>query len=132
MITLTDTTTTLTLPDDLLWADEFTWTPIQQTVDVALDGANIIQVGERLAGRPITLQSGRGPYFAIIERATLDQLLTWANEPGQELVLNIRGATRDVIFRHHEGTVIDAEMLLYHSAPDESTLYAVTVRLMEI
>jgi hypothetical protein len=132
MITLADDTITVTLPDDILWADEFTWSPVQQTVDHTLTGALVLQVAERQAGRPVTLQSGRGPYFACIERADLDKLLAWAFEPGQELTLTIRGAPRAVVFRHQDGQVIEAEMLMYHAAPVDSTLYAVTVRLMEV
>lgn len=129
-ITITDTTTTLDLPPDLFWADEFTWSPVEQSADFALDGAVIVQTATRQAGRPITLQSGSE--FAWLRRDVLDQLRAWANNAGQELTLTIRGAPRTVIFRHQDAPVIEAEMVLYHAAPTEETDYTATIRLMEV
>lgn len=130
MITLSYNTTALDLPADLLWSDEFTWQPIEQSVDWTITGAVVVQTAERLAGRPITLQGGER--FAWIDRATLDQLLAWAAVPGREMTLNIRGTQRTVIFRHNEPPVIEASMLLYHSEPDAATPYTCTIRLMEV
>lgn len=56
----------------LRWSDEFSWTPIAQTVDYSLTGALILQEGERLAGRPLTLSGGRR--WAWITRANLHAL----------------------------------------------------------
>ena len=49
----------LTLPGDLIWIDEFQWNPVERATEYAVTGALVVDVGERLAGRPITLEHGR-------------------------------------------------------------------------
>lgn len=56
-ITLSDGTTTIELPPDLHWRDEFSWTPVEQSTEYSLTGALIVQSGARQAGR-------RSPYMA--------------------------------------------------------------------
>ena len=46
---------TLTLPDDLLWSDEYAWTPTVASTSYLITGALLIQWATRQAGRPITL-----------------------------------------------------------------------------
>ena len=129
MISLSDGATTLTLPDGLLWADEWTWRAVEQSVTTTLTGALVVEVATRQAGRPITLKSGTD--YAWIIRADLDQLNAWADMPGKELALSIRGVSRPVIFRHQD-TAIEAEMILHKSAPAQTDYYQATIRLMEI
>lgn len=129
MITITDNTTTVTLPDDILWSDEFAWHPVEQRVDQTITGALIVQAATRQAGRPITLQSGQN--FAWLTRAQLDTLKTWAAVAGKTLTLNIRGVARSVMFRHNDGA-IEAEMVMYHAAPTASDYYVCVVRFLEI
>jgi hypothetical protein len=128
MITITDNTTTVTLPADMLWADEFTWQPVEQKTEPTITGAIIVQVAARQAGRPITLQSGAN--YAWLTRAQLDTLKAWAAVPGQALTLTIRGVPRGVIFRHENGA-IEADMVLYHAAPVAADYYVCTARFLE-
>lgn len=130
MITLTQATTTVTLPPDMLWGDEFTWQPVEQKADPTITGALVVQVATRQGGRPITLQSG--PDYAWLTRAQLEQINAWAGVPGQQLTLNIRGTNRTVMFRHHSGPALEAEMVLYHSAPAATDYYQCTLRLIEV
>lgn len=44
------------LPNDLLWVDEFRWTPVASSSWYSLAGSLIIEQGVKLAGRPITLE----------------------------------------------------------------------------
>lgn len=44
------------IPRQLVWVDEFNWTSVEKTIGYATEGALLIDVGTRLAGRPITLQ----------------------------------------------------------------------------
>ena len=130
MSTLSDGTTTIALPDSLMWSDEFAWAAVEQTVSRGLTGSLIIQNGVRTNGRPVTLaapddQSGWVP------RATINQLRTWANTPGQVLSLAMRGATRNVIFRLSDGAIQASPVVAYED--DQSTdPYRLTLRLMEI
>jgi hypothetical protein len=129
MITLANGATTLTLPADLLWSDEFEWRPVAQATDYTLTGALIVQAAARTAGRPITLRSGEN--YAVLTRQQLDTLSAWADVPGQQMTLSIRGTSRTVMFAHQDAPVITAEMLLYHAAPQAGDLYRCTIKLIE-
>lgn len=54
-ITLTIIGSTITLPPDLVWQDEFKWTPVATAKAVTLGGSLVIEKSKQLAGRPITL-----------------------------------------------------------------------------
>lgn len=135
-ITITDGTTSLPLPDDLMWPDEYAWNPVEQSVRPSVTGALIIDVGTWLAGRPITLEGERTPdgrYIAWLTGSDLTQLRSWADVAGQELTLTLRGIARTVIFRHHEKPaveVIESMTELEGLQPDD--LYLVRIKLMEI
>ncbi|WP_429235043.1 hypothetical protein [Aeromonas salmonicida] len=43
------------LPDDLVWRDEFDWSPVEQVVTPTLSGVLLVEETPRLEGRPITL-----------------------------------------------------------------------------
>lgn len=130
MITLTYNTTTVTLPADLQWPNEFEWRPVAQSVEQTLTGGLVVQSATRTDGREITLQSGQN--FAVLTRAQLDTLNAWADVPGRVMVLNIRGVARDVIFAHHTPPAITAEMVMYHAAPAAGDLYVVTLKFIEV
>lgn len=76
----------ITLPSGLVWSDEFSWTPVQQSSDYSLTGALIVQQAVKQAGRPITLagQSAGRDHTAWITRADLLSL---------QAALAIAGAT---------------------------------------
>ena len=118
----------LALPADLVWRDEFAWSAIERKTDYAVNGALIIDVGERLAGRPITLvgdQSG-----GWIRRADLLTLQALANNPTGRYTLTLAdGRIFPVAFS--EGGVM-AEPVVEFSDPGADTWYVVTIKLMEI
>lgn len=128
-ITLSAGALVLDLPPGLLWPDEFAWRATMQAVTPTLTGALVVETATLQAGRPVTLQSGED--FAWITRADLDQLDAWADTPGQVLSLTLRGAARDVIFRHQDGA-LDAEAVLHKDDPAAADFYRLTLRLMEI
>lgn len=101
MITLTPNqpgASSLELPEDLLWPDELTWSPITQSTERGIFGTLIVDVMQRHGGRPITLQ-GSGD-SAWIRRDALKQIAAWLAVPGLKLMLNIRGEEFEVIFDH--------------------------------
>jgi hypothetical protein len=132
-ITLADTGTTLALHDDLRWLDEAAWSRVQQGVERSITGALLVQIAERIndTGRPITL-GPPDPEAAWMSRATLDQLLAWSNIPAKQLTLSLRGTTHQVLFRHQDEPVIEAEPVKFVSDEDGTDLYLVTIRLMKI
>ena len=97
-ITLTNGGTTLSLPPDLIWADELTWSAVAQSTERGIFGILIIDAMARNGGRPITLQ-GDGD-SAWIDRGTLRTLGAWAQTPGLRMALDVRGEIFTVVFDH--------------------------------
>lgn len=97
-ITLTNGGTTLSLPPDLIWADELTWSAVAQSTERGILGTLIIDAMARNGGRPITLQ-GDGD-SAWIDRGTLRTLGAWAQTPGLRMALDVRGEVFTVVFDH--------------------------------
>lgn len=134
MITLTANGATIALDDDLYWSDEYSWSPIQQSIDWAADGALMIDEFEKLAGRPITLQPP-SPDAAWLPGVVLRQLQALAALPELEMSLTVRSTTFDVMFRRNDGPAIEAEPVEFQSDPvpgDIGDQYLVTLRFIEI
>jgi hypothetical protein len=129
-ITLTDGTTTVTLPDDILWRDELDWSPVDQSVEYLLSGSLDIQVGTRLAGRPITL--GGDESSSWMARGTILALLDWAVVAGQQLTLDYHGRSFAVIFRHQDAPAVDAKAVVEQVPPADEDWYWVTLKFMEV
>lgn len=130
MSTLSDGTTTLALPDSLMWSDEFAWNAVEQSVSRGLTGSLIVQTGARTNGRPITL-AAPDDQAGWVPRSAIDQLRVWANTPGKTLTFVMRGVTRTVMFRLSDGAMQASPVVAYED--DQSTdPYRLTLRLMEI
>ncbi|MFZ5466588.1 MAG: hypothetical protein ACOZAI_04935 [Pseudomonadota bacterium] len=129
-ITLTDGTTTLTLPGDLDWTDEYEWTPVAQSAPrYSVDGRLFVIKGTKQAGRPITLQSGDDR--AWISRADVDQLHAWASVAGQQLTLTLRGVARTVMF-DHAAAPVEAQMVMFYGDPVPEDRYTITLKFLEL
>lgn len=121
---------TVTLPGDLAWVDEFDWTPVMQAQSYALDGALIVEQAARQAGRPITLQGAENR--AWVTRQTLEALYALAQTPSTGLALTLADArTFTVLFRHDQ-MPIEARPITDVSPPAAEDYYWITVRLMTV
>ena len=89
---------TLTLPPDLLWTDEFAWSPISQSTERGLTGAYLIDIHQRTAGQPITLSGQEN--VAWLLRTEAQAIKAWASLPGQVFTLTHNGAAYSVMFDH--------------------------------
>lgn len=127
--TLTYGATVLTLPEDMLWPDEFAWPGVEQRTEYTITGALLLQAGAKLAGRTITLAAGAD--YAWIGRTDLDTLRAWALLPAQTFTLLYRGVTHTVAFDHGAGA-IEATPVIDYSDPDATDLYAATLRLLKV
>jgi len=127
---ITDGANSVTLPDDLDWTDELSWSPVQQSAEPSITGATIVQIQARQSGRPITLE---GTDTRYVSGAGVAQLHAWSQAPGQELALTLRGVSRAVIFRHHDAPAFTAREI-FGRVPtlDASQSYEITLKLMEI
>lgn len=77
----------IVLPNELLWQDEFNWSKIASTSTFGTTGSLIIQQGERLEGRPITL--GAEEAMDWVTRATLTALQTASKIGGRHFTLKL-------------------------------------------
>ena len=89
------------LSDRLHWADEFDWSPVEQSTSYSTTGAFLVDVSLKQAGQPITLEGT--DTNAWISRALCSTLKAWAALPGAQFDLVLRGITHPVIFDHAQG-----------------------------
>ena len=130
------------LPQDLEWVDEFSWSPIQQSVETSLTGALIIQESTQLKGRPITLQ-GKDD-MGWIPRSIGENLMLMRNSAG--LTMNLQYVhynvdtsmygvilfQYDVMFRHYEPPPIELENVLRYDNFETDAWYKVrNLKFME-
>ena len=129
-ITLTYNGTTATLSDRLHWSDEYDWSPVEQSTEYSTEGALLVDVALKLAGRPITLEGG--DTAAWLSRAVCETLQAWAALPGIELTLVVRGVARAVMFDHaKKGFVATPVWKLLDGEITPELLYLPTFRFLE-
>lgn len=127
----TPSATTVTLPDALSWADEYTWSPVEQTKTYTTTGTLLIEEALKQAGRPITLEGSEDRTWCT--RALVDQLHAWVGTPGMVLTLTLRGVDRSVTFDHEKGALQGLPVLFYADGSIASTdLYVPTLRFIEL
>lgn len=133
-ITLTKDATTLELPEDLFWIDEFSWARVAQETTRSTTGALLVDVATRQGGRSITLQ-GQGN-TAWITRAALKTVSSWAQLPGQTFTLNLRGEVFTVLFDHGSGdttnAINQAAVVEFSDIADDDFYCSLVLRFLEI
>ena len=129
-ITLTYSGTTATLSDRLHWSDEYDWSPVEQSTEYSTEGALLVDVAVKLAGRPITLEGS--DTAAWLSRAVCDTLQAWAALPGIELTLVVRGVAHTVMFDHaQKGFAATPVWKLLDGEITPELLYLPTFRFLE-
>lgn len=124
----------LSLPDDLLWSDEHSWSPALASVSYLITGALLVQSAVRQGGRPITLVGAAD--MAWVTRATVEQLRGWASVPldasdGRFTLTFSDGRVFTVAFRHAE-VAIESEPVKGIPARLDTDFYRITLRLMQV
>lgn len=119
----------LTLPD-LIWVDEFDWTPVEQSVATTLTGAIVVESAARQAGRTITLEGGKD--YGWASRSQVKALYAKAQTPALQMTLTLDDArTFTVIFRR-DAAPVEARQIIDYRNPEDSDVYQLTLRLMEV
>ena len=104
--TITDGLDVITLPDAMDWVDEFEFSPVTQDIKRTIGGSFIVQEGELIEGRPITLQGGENVW---ITREVVKQIQTLASVPSKAVVLSLSDNREfEVIFRRDDGVPFSA------------------------
>ena len=121
----------ITLPDDLIWSNEYDWSNVTQDVKKTLTGALIIQESTQPKGRPITLSGGVD--HAWITKATLDLIKAKIDTVDLTMTLTINGTPYSVQFvRAGNTSPMQAKSIQDLSNPDATDLYSVTLNFMEV
>lgn len=127
-ITLSHATGSISLPADLIWSDEYRWSPVAQQENITLDGSLVVQAMAQQSGRPITLTGGDD--YAWIRRDTLAALVALAAQPLAALSLTLAdGAPRAVIFTGERITAAPAWPI---ADPDAAQPYTLSLYFREI
>lgn len=116
------------ITNNFIWSDEFAFNQIEQSQERTLTGGLIIQSGQKLYGRPITL----GPSW--LPRSIVDALYALeASSNAMDLVL-ADGREFSVVFDRSRGTALDAKQVHDYvgAANDPSWNYLVTIRLLTV
>lgn len=129
-ISLSYGSTTINLPDDIQWSDEFDWSPVGQSAERGVTGALIVQARAMTAGRPVTLRADDNS--AWTRRSVVEQLRNAAAIPGQVMALTINGQVLNVIFRHHDGQAVEATPIAIYASYTSDDFYRVTLKFMTV
>jgi hypothetical protein len=120
----------ITLPDDLIWIDEFDWAPVDQTKTYSLTGALIVESSvPKQAGQTITLAGSVDSGWAerSLIKALYDKLAT---DPDMTLTLH-DSRTFSVQFEQNSQP-IQARPIIDYNNPDDSDAYSLVIKLFTV
>ena len=120
----------LPIPRGMVWSDEFGWSRVEKSLEYSLTGAALIDVGVRLAGRPITLQGEVEAGW--IQRGALAALLALHESApsGQHALVLADGRSFTVQFA--PGLAVEGKPLARPELPAPDYPYIATVRLITV
>lgn len=129
----------ISLPEDLLWTDEFTAWKVGQSVKPSLTGAQIVQEAALQSGRAITLESQQegSDWIGMVTLDVLRALQASEETPGNTFALvmpahNSGTRTFTVAWRRTAGAAIEARPMQQITPQFDGDYYAVTLRLMTV
>ena len=121
----------ITLPDDLLWINEFDWNPVAQSTERSLSGALLVQEGQLSQGRSVVL-SGNGE-AGWVSRLTVKNLYALSKAANKTMSLTLPDSRQfSVIFDRANGSGVETRQLIPFAYPDDDDLYLVTLRLLTV
>lgn len=123
----------VTLPGDLRWADEFTWTPVARSAEYSLTGALIIQEAVKQAGRPITLEAKNESLgYVWLDRLTLLALRTLAETAGWSGTLTLADSRSFTVMFRDDGLTAEPVIHQTHTAELSAMPYIFTLKLLVV
>ncbi|MDP4074200.1 hypothetical protein [Acidovorax sp. A1169] len=115
----------------MVWVDEFAWSPVEKTTEYSTTGALLVDVGERLAGRPITLQAT--DQHGWLARSAVEELRALAADPeGVYVFTHADGREFTVMFAPDDPVSAIPIQNTRPELPGDDYPYVTTVRLIEI
>lgn len=127
---LTDATTgqSVSIPDGLIWTDEFEWSPVETNQSYSLTGALIIEQGTKQTGRPISLSCDDDMNWA--SRSVVETLRSWSSTAGRRMTLDIGGVSHPVMFA--SGNPITAKPVKNLPSFDSGDYFHLSLKLIEV
>jgi len=122
---------TVTLPYELIWVDEYSWTSIVSESERTLQGVNIVESNQFAgqSGRPITLKSDQ----AWITKSDLTTIHTWAKTLNKEMTLTMHDSTSYTVrFDHDSGEPIEVEPVKQIAELADTDEYILTLKLLVV
>jgi hypothetical protein len=126
---MTITLDAIALPSDLIWVDEFDWSPRQQKESYTLTGALIVDLGVIVKGRSITLVGG--DEAAWIERSVLVALHAKLTS-GSTMTLTLNDARVFSVVFSTDSRPIEAKPIIDYSTPASADWDSLTLKLMQV
>lgn len=105
------------LSNDLVWSDQYNWSPVHQTTSRAVDGTLIVEVGTKLKGRRISLVGESN--VGWMPRSVIESVYSKASTAGLVMTLNYKGFSTSVIF-DHENEAIEVEQAMGYCNPQSN------------
>ncbi len=129
---MTITLDAITLPEDLVWSNEYNWSPVVQTAKKSVTGAIIVQEAIQQKGRSIILSGAQNS--AWVDRATLDALQVKSNTVDLAMALVHNGNSYTVMFDRssNSDTGISVTEIYPVANPTSDHVYQITLKLIEI
>lgn len=118
------------LDSNILWQDQYTWSPVVQEVDVTLGGNPVTFSRSVNASRPITLEATRTQGW--LTKAQVDSLRALADVAGATYTLVIEAQNFIVQFRHEEAPALDFRPLIPRLNIDDQDYMVGVIKLMEV
>ncbi|OWP50271.1 hypothetical protein [Pseudomonas nitroreducens] len=118
------------LDDQFEWVDEFDWDPVAQVQERSLTGVLLVQEGQKIHGRPITLQSNDGVWTPL---SVVRQLEVLRDQSGRVMPLLLPdGREYWVIFDRTNGAPLTAKQVFRTVNPGPDVDYDVNLRLITV
>lgn len=127
---LDDGTTPITFTDHLVWQDEFSWSPVQQSQQYAIGGTLVIQEAKKLSGRPITLVGDDSVWEtrAVVEALHAASLLTF-----QQFTLTLPDTSAKTVMFDKQNSPIETQALFAGLDESDSDQYIIkALRFIEV
>ena len=121
----------LTLNDDLIWVDRFTYSPIAQSTDRLLAGTLVVHNQTLQKGQPITLEANESTGWFTTPMVT--QIMTWAATPGQELTFNFHNeVSYQVAFNHEDAPAVEFNPIVFRVPYATTDYFTGTLKLFTV
>ena len=119
----------ITLPDSLEWVDEYDHTTVKQDKQFTIGGSLVISENTVPKGRLITLVGGDNVW---VEKSTIDALHNLVNTLGGSYTLTLPDARTFTVVFDRDDKPMEAKPLWRKNIQEDTDVYLLTLRLMEI